>query len=78
MKFYTSVRIDIRRINTIKEGNTAVGNRVRARVVKEIDTLVRTIASVKDLEAKTGSGGAEIPPVPLVLDFKAVGGARPR
>jgi len=34
LKFYSSVRIDIRRISTIKEGDKAVGNRVRARVVK--------------------------------------------
>jgi len=34
LKFYSSVRLDIRRISTIKEGEQAVGNRVRARVVK--------------------------------------------
>ncbi|MFG0259325.1 MAG: recombinase RecA [Phycisphaerales bacterium JB041] len=34
LKFYCSVRIDIRRISSIKEGDTNVGNRVRARVVK--------------------------------------------
>ncbi|MFC1981342.1 recombinase RecA [Chloroflexota bacterium] len=34
LKFYSSVRIDLRRIETIKQGNEAVGNRVRARVVK--------------------------------------------
>ena len=34
LKFYSSVRLDIRRTSTIKEGDQAVGNRVRARVVK--------------------------------------------
>jgi len=34
LKFYSSVRLDIRRIGTIKDGDGAVGNRVRARVVK--------------------------------------------
>jgi recombination protein RecA len=34
LKFYSSVRIDVRRVSTIKEGEEAVGNRVRARVVK--------------------------------------------
>ncbi len=34
LKFYSSVRIDIRRINTIKEGEVAIGNHVRAKVVK--------------------------------------------
>ncbi len=34
LKFYSSVRIDVRRISTIKDANGAVGSRVRARVVK--------------------------------------------
>ena len=34
LKFYASVRLDIRRIETLKEGAEAVGNRVRVRVVK--------------------------------------------
>jgi len=34
LKFYSTVRIDIRRISTIKEGDRAVGTHVRARVVK--------------------------------------------
>jgi recombination protein RecA len=34
LKFYASVRLDIRRIETIKEGTEAVGNRVRVKVVK--------------------------------------------
>lgn len=34
LKFYSSIRIDIRRISAIKEGDVNVGNRVRARVVK--------------------------------------------
>ena len=34
LKFYSSVRLDIRRISQIKEGDEAVGNRVRVKVVK--------------------------------------------
>ena len=34
LKFYSSVRLDIRRIETLKDGNDAVGSRVRVRVVK--------------------------------------------
>ena len=34
LKFYASVRIDIRRTGSLKEGDIAVGNHVRARVVK--------------------------------------------
>ncbi|MCA9293327.1 MAG: recombinase RecA [Phycisphaerales bacterium] len=34
LKFYSSIRIDVRRISAIKEADQNVGNRVRARVVK--------------------------------------------
>src|SRR3954467_5299745 len=34
LKFYASVRLDIRRIETLKDGGDAVGNRTRAKVVK--------------------------------------------
>ena len=34
LKFYASVRLDIRRIETIKSGTELVGNRVRVKVVK--------------------------------------------
>ena len=34
LKFYSSVRLDIRRIGAIKDGQEVVGNRTRVRVVK--------------------------------------------
>lgn len=34
LKFYSSMRLDIRRIATLKKGETAIGNRVRVKVVK--------------------------------------------
>jgi recombination protein RecA len=34
LKFYSSVRIDLRRITTLKDATGAIGSRVRARVVK--------------------------------------------
>ncbi|HLE20242.1 MAG TPA: recombinase RecA [Vicinamibacteria bacterium] len=34
LKFYASVRLDIRRISSLKEGETVVGNRTRVKVVK--------------------------------------------
>jgi recombination protein RecA len=34
LKFYSSVRIDLRRAEIIKEGNEAIGSHIRARVVK--------------------------------------------
>lgn len=34
LKFYASVRLDIRRVSQIKDGDTATGNRVKVKVVK--------------------------------------------
>ncbi len=34
LKFYASVRLDVRRVGTLKDGETACGNRVRVKVVK--------------------------------------------
>src|SRR6266566_3967687 len=34
LKFYSSIRLDIRRIETLKDGVEAIGNRVRVKVVK--------------------------------------------
>ncbi len=34
LKFYASVRMDVRRVETLKQGSDAVGNRVRVKVVK--------------------------------------------
>ncbi len=34
LKFYASVRLDVRRIEAIKDGDNVIGNRTRARVVK--------------------------------------------
>jgi recombination protein RecA len=34
LKFYASIRLDVRRIETLKDGNDPVGNRTRVKVVK--------------------------------------------
>jgi len=34
LKFYSSVRLDLRRLNTLKDSTGAIGSRVKARVVK--------------------------------------------
>ena len=34
LKFYSSIRMEIRRITTLKDGNEMVGSRVRVKVVK--------------------------------------------
>src|SRR5262249_27596044 len=34
LKFYSSVRIDVRKISTVKEGEETIGSRIKAKVVK--------------------------------------------
>jgi recombination protein RecA len=34
LKFYSSMRIDVRRIETLKQGDQMIGNRTRAKIVK--------------------------------------------
>ena len=36
LKFYSSVRLDVRRIESIKEGNNVIGNKTRVKVVKKV------------------------------------------
>ena len=45
LKFYASVRIDVRRIETLKAGGEIIGNRTRAKVVKNKICLLYTSCS---------------------------------
>ena len=36
LKFYASVRLDIRRVTTLKDGDTPIGNQVRVKIVKNM------------------------------------------
>jgi recombination protein RecA len=68
LKFYSSVRIDLRRIASLKKGDKVIGNRVRAKVVKnklsapfkqaEFDIMfdegISRSSSIIDLAEQTG------------------------
>ncbi|MCZ6531286.1 MAG: DNA recombination/repair protein RecA, partial [Chloroflexi bacterium] len=68
LKFYASVRVDVRRTESIKVGQEVVGNRVRARVVKnkvappfkvaEFDIMynegISRVGGILDLGVETG------------------------
>ncbi len=68
LKFYASVRIDLRRVETLKRGDESIGNRVRAKIVKNkvappfreayfeirFNEGISKVSDILDLGVKTG------------------------
>src|SRR3712207_6010899 len=52
LKFYSSQRLDIRRIETLKDGTEAVGNRVRVKVVKNKVAAPRSEEHTSELQSR--------------------------
>ena len=55
LKFYSSVRLDIRRVESIKDGAELTGNRTRVKVVKNKCVAAGTACSIRPLGVRTSS-----------------------
>ena len=58
LKFYSSLRLDIRKVETIKDGQDITGNRVRVKVVKnKVAPLLNRLSSIYFLTKGSQSWG---------------------
>ena len=75
LKFYASVRLDIRRVDTIKKGNDIIGNLTRIRVVKNKVAPPFKIAEVELIYGKGISYEGEILDLGVNYDIISKSGA---
>jgi recombination protein RecA len=70
LKFYSSIRLDVRRIETLKDGADAIGNRVRVKVVKN---KVHPPFKVAEFDFLYGSGiSAEGELIDFGVDYRVI------